>query len=754
MSIRVKAHLFLKKLFLTLSFIVAFASVARAQHEHPSLILTAEDVIEIRENLGNVPLFDKSLEKAIVEVESEIALGIDVPTPKHEAGGYTHERHKRNFLFMQKAGVLYQITSNDVYARYVRDMLLTYAAKYPTWGLHPSKKSYAPGKVFWQALNDANWLVYTSQAYDCIYNFLTKKERKFLEKELFYPFAKHISEDSPQFFNRIHNHSTWATAAVGMIGLVMKDQELINNALYGLKDKEELVSETAIDNDGGYIRTAGKLGFIANLESPFSPDGYLTEGPYYQRYAMYPFMAFAVSLFNATDDINLFEYKNQVLIKAVDALLQLSNQKGEFFPINDAQKGMSIYAREIIAAVSNAYYYGNKSSTLLSVAKAQNSVSLDSAGFAVALAIAKKMEQPFEKESLVFGDGSNGDEGGLAIIRSKNSELLFKFTAHGLSHGHYDKLSYMYYVNGNEMVQDYGLARFVNIEQKNGGGYLKENTTWAKQTIAHNTLTVDEQTQFGGVYKIASTHHPDILFKNIDKEEFQVVSAIEKNAYSGVSFQRTFFVISDAALSNPLVLDLVQVNADKEHLYDLPFYFIGQPMEHNIDFISEKQLSPLGSDDGYQHIWKVAEGQSRTKMTRFNWLNQNVFLTRTMLNDTADKHVLVQVGANDPDLNLRADPGLIVRRKAKNTTFIATIEAHGTYSPVSEFAVNARSEVDVIKAEIASDKYTVVSITLKSGKAFLFAVANNSKDTNKNHKLTLGTQTIIWKGPYYFKSIH
>ncbi len=36
-----------------------------------------------------------------------------------------------------------------------------------------------------------------------------------------------------------------------------------------------------------------KLGFLANIEEPFSPDGYYNEGPYYQRYAMYPFLIFA-----------------------------------------------------------------------------------------------------------------------------------------------------------------------------------------------------------------------------------------------------------------------------------------------------------------------------------------------------------------------------------------------------------------------------------------------------------------------------
>ena len=79
--------------------------------------------------------------------------------------------------------------------------------------------------------------------------------------------------------------------------------------------------------------------------------------------------------------------------------------------------------------------------------------------------------------------------------------MVFKYAAQGSSHGHYDKLSYSLYENGEEVIQDYGLARFVNIEQKGGGNYLKENKTWAKQTIAHNTVTQNETSHFKGNMK-------------------------------------------------------------------------------------------------------------------------------------------------------------------------------------------------------------------------------------------------------------
>ena len=141
-----------------------------AQSEgHPSLILTKAGVEKIRAELGTMPLFDATLARVRDEIDAEIELGIDTPIPKDFSGGYTHERHKRNFFVMQKAGALYQILDDEKYAVYVRDMLFQYEAMYPELPLHPQTRSYARGKLFWQCLNDANWLVYASQAYDAIY---------------------------------------------------------------------------------------------------------------------------------------------------------------------------------------------------------------------------------------------------------------------------------------------------------------------------------------------------------------------------------------------------------------------------------------------------------------------------------------------------------------------------------------------------------------------------------------------------------
>jgi hypothetical protein len=211
---------------------------------------------------------------------------------------------------------------------------------------------------------------------------------------------------------------------------------------------------------------------------------------------MYPYLVFAEALHNVKPELKIFDYKNGVLINSVNALLNLTDSDGKFFPLNDGQKGMSYYSRELVFSVDVAYAFGDKNPELLSIAEKQGAVTLDDAGLAVAKAVRDGKAKPFDKKSVAYTDGPNGDQGGIGILRSKgtngNLALVLKYTAQGSSHGHYDKLSYSYYEGGNEILQDYGLARYVNIEQKGGGNYLKESKTWAKQTIAHNTVVQNE----------------------------------------------------------------------------------------------------------------------------------------------------------------------------------------------------------------------------------------------------------------------
>ena len=718
---------------------------------HPKLILTKQGVNNIRKHLGNVPIFDKSLADTKAEIDAEIELGIIVPIPKDLSGGFTHERHKKNFVVLQKAGVLYQILNDEKYATYVKDMLFAYAKLYPTLPVHPQTRSYARGKLFWQCLNDSNWLVYSAQAYDCIYDWLSKEERDTLENDLFIPFAKFISEGNPQFFNRVHNHSTWGNVAVGMIALVMDNDELLENALNGLKTDN--LTTGMRDNDGGFIKVEGlRLGFFGNLDEPFSPDGYYNEGPYYQRYAMYPFLIFAEALHNVKPELKIFEYKDGVLLKGVDALLNLSDADGDFFPLNDGQKGMSYYTAALVSAVDIAYHFGGNNPELLSIAKKQDRVVLDDTGLAIALGIKEGLEKPFVKKSINLSDGKNGDEGGVGILRNESLELVYKYASHGSSHGHYDKLSFSLYENGNEVIQDYGLSRFVNIEQKGGGNYLKENKTWAKQTIAHNTLSINRENHFQGKFSIGSKHHSELYFYDDKNPNVQIVSATEVNAYPGTEMLRTFAIIKDEDFQRPFTIDLFKIKSDTKNQYDLPYYYLGHIMKTNFDQKSYDELNALGKKNGYQHLWKEASGKPTSDNTVFSWKNNNLFYTLTSTASNSDELILGRIGAHDPNYNLRKDPTFIVRRKnTQNTTFASVIESHGSYSAVSELALNAYSSISNLKIILDTDDYTAVSITTTKGTSKNLIISNKDNSKDKNHTIKINNKNFTWVGSYYYK---
>ena len=718
--------------------------------DHPKLILTAQGVKDIRAQLGSIPIFDKSLQAVKEEIDAEIASGIEVPIPKDYSGGYTHVRHKRNWVVLQKAGVLYQILDDEKYAKYVKDMLMEYEALYKTLPLHPKTRSYARGKLFWQCLNDSNWLVYVSQAYDCIYNYLTEEERHKLETNLFRPFADHISVDSPQFYQRVHNHSTWGNAAVGMIGLVMDDEELINRALYGIKDIK--VDPNAKDNDGGFINKDGKAGFLANIEEPFSPDGYYNEGPYYQRYAMYPFLIFAEGLHNVKPELKIFEYKEGVLLKSINALLNLSDADGDFFPLNDGQKGMSYYNNALVTAVDISYHFGEQDPGLLSIAEKQGSVLLDDSGLAVALGIKNGKVKPFEKRSINLSDGPDGKQGGVGILRLEDLELVFKYASQGSSHGHYDKLSYSLYEKGEEVIQDYGLARFVNIEQKGGGNYLKENTTWAKQTIAHNTVTQNETSHFNGKFEIGSQYHSDLHYFSSENNNVKVASAKENNAYPGTEMLRTMVIIKDEDFEKPYMLDIMRVTSATANQYDFPYYYFGQVLQTNFEYKTPETLKPLGANNGYEHLFVEGLAKANDGNSKFSWLNNNKFYTLTTITGSNDLLYFTRIGANDPEFNLRRDPALMLRRRnTNNTLFVSAIEAHGSYNPVTESAVNSNSSIEELKVVLDTVDYTAIEITNINGNTKLFITANRNASKEAKHNVTINDKNYEWSGSYYYQ---
>ena len=311
-----------------------------------------------------------------------------------------------------------------------------------------------------------------------------------------------------------------------------------------------------------------------------------------------------------------------------------------------------------------------------------------------------------------------------------------KYTSHGLAHGHYDKLGFLYYDNNTEIIRDYGAARFLNIEAKYGGRYLLENYSWGKTSIAHNTLTVDEICQFEGDYDKSSAHHPTAMLFSTANKNLKYMSAIDSDAYPGIEMYRTMALAEIPSLEHPLIIDVFKIKSDKAHQYDLPFYYNGQLMECDFETdIYTDKIEPLGIDDGYQHLWKKGKGKSKTGNAQFTWLINNRFYTLSMLTNAKTEIIFATIGANDPNFNLRNESAIILRQQnTANHLFVNVIEPHGEFNPIAEYTKGAESNIVSLKSN-QNGNWLIVEIELKEGHRWQLRIPDHTSDLNE--KITL-----------------
>ncbi|MCC5453180.1 heparinase II/III family protein [Rheinheimera sp. UJ51] len=709
----------------TLAFILPFA----VQAAHPNLVITPADVSEMRKAISKPGRFSKAYSDLKSQVDLHLAQPINVPVPKDGGGGFTHEQHKKNYQLMYNAGIIYQLSQDKTYANYVRDMLLAYAKLYPTLDVHPARKveSQNPGKLFWQSLNEAVWLVHTIQAYDFVHSALNAQDRKRIETKLLKPVALFLSEGQPSTFNKVHNHGTWATAGVGMAGYVMNEPEWVEKALYDLEK-------------------SGKGGFLKQLDELFSPQGYYNEGPYYQRYALLPFVTFAKAIENNQPQRKIFQYRDGIVLKAIDTTVQLSYD-GLFFPINDAIKSKGIDTIELVHGVALAYSL-TEAPGYLDIAKQQDQIILSGDGLKVAQALDKGLAEAYQFDSVAFGDGSDGKQGALVIMRSQlagDQAVLFKPAAQGLGHGHFDKLTWQFYDLGKEIVSDYGAARFLNVEAKFGGRYLPENESYAKQTVSHNTVVVDETSHFDGDVEVGNQHSPVLNY--FETSPFgSVTRAHIDTAYQGVQLKRTMALVNLPELKKSIVLDVFDVVAEKTHQLDLPLHYQGQLIDTNFDLsVSTQQLSALGTKNGYQHLWLKGRGLPKQGLAKVSWLNENGrFYTHTSLVNGQEEFLFTQIGANDPHFNLRNEQAFVRRvENSKQHQFISILEPHGEYNPSEEYTLDAESQLTKLGYS-QQDELLLVNITI-AGKSYLIAI-NQAAEGSVNQQFQYQHQSYVING--------
>ncbi|WP_168709194.1 heparinase II/III domain-containing protein [Halomonas borealis] len=668
-----------------------------------------------------------------------------------EAGGVEHTQHKQNYQRLHLASQLWLVTEHPDYLAFVRTLLLGYADIYATLPSHVSKDSNPPGRLFHQCLNESMWLLYACDAYRNVSAQLPEDERRVIEQHLFVPMVALIADHNADDFDVIHNHGIWSVAAAAFAGMVLNDRELISRALYG----------NAGDGVSG--------GFYAQLDRLFSPDGYYLEGPYYHRFALRPTILLAEALKqNAVDDV-IYDYRDGIIGKAVTCLYELSFEDGRFMAINDSSKTMGLTDEgAILGAMTLVGRYGQPD-----LPPALRAILLSPETplpyLATRLELARQLEgeeQPrAPRGSLFIADGADGKQGGIGVLRAatesgREAMAYLTFGQHGsdpnlhsaLDHGHFDGLHLGFYNGRHETLTDYGFSRWVNIEPKFGGRYTPENKSYAKQTVAHNTLVVDESSQHDLNTPRACDNHGTLVHAETSRTDVHGISARLNGYYEDVELQRSVLLLNLPDIAEPLLVDIQCADGGGEHRYDSPLHFSGQLMTATPHLTPLEAPRALGEANGYQHLWKMSESQSVDpgESASVTWLNDDTFSTAHLCASNPMRLAYGLIGASDPDNNLRNEPYLMARSTACRHVFVTVMETHGYFDESREISRDARPQVAEVTILASDEAHVIVRLTLDSGKAYRLATARRE---GGHHEVVVAGERHAWDGWFELSAV-
>lgn len=657
--------------------------------------------------------------------------GIRIPG-QGEAGSAEHNQHQRNSRLIEQAGLLWLIDHDALAAEFGIQLLLGYARCYSELPFHPQKNTNPPGKLFHQLLNEHMWLLYAALGYGYLREALTERQRQTIETELFQPMLTLFTVTYAHDFDRIHNHGIWAVAAVGICGIVLRQPRYTAMAVHGVAGD---------DRHGG---------LLAQIDRLFSPSGYYLEGPYYHRFALRPLYLFAEALYQHCPQLNIYQYGGQKIRLTTEALLQMAYPNGRFPALNDASRSMDIHDEGMLVATQlYRLRYGQHPLVEFHYQQQHRRWLYPSAPMST------NTITPVV-ESLTLCEGECGEAGGQGILRARAPDgsviqVVFNYGQHGMGHGHFDTLGITLFAQGREVLRDYGFARWLNVETKFGGRYLPENLSYARQTVAHNAVTVDGVSQNQADAKRADTVHGEahgfIPHRELaDGGRFSAVSARALQHYPGVAMQRTLLLLTLADGLMPLLVDLYRLSSDEPHQYDYTLQYQGQMVDIGLPCQVADSWSPLGKTAGYQHVLATASGEVQHPFS-LTWLQGQHFNSWHCAAQQGEL-LFTRVGGDDPHMNLRCESGLLLRqRETQNALFASVFETHGFFDEASEQCHGAQDR-QVQRITVLGDDEQGSVVELCIGPQRWHVMVNNqaAQGPEALHQLCAGGQTFTWQG--------
>ena len=448
----------------------------------------------------------------VCPVDKEVFKG-DPATPSRDYDGCSISGvHSEWSQAVRNLGVVYQVTGDKRYAAKAREILLAYASAYGSYPLHNAsgEPKTGGGKRGAGSLDESTWLIPICQGADLVWDTLSDGDRRAVADKLLLAAVKEVILPNKM---GIGNIQCWKNSAVGLVGLLLGDTDLIHEA---------------IENPD--------RGYRVQMAKGVTADGGWWEGAWgYHFYTMSALRPLTEAARNCGIDLYGPEFK-----RMFDAPLRFATPNMKLPAFSDSSEQDLVGSRGFYE-LGYARYHDPAYLTFLSRGDRTSDYAL-------------WFGEP-DLPPKAPGEGrksANYPVSGYAILtRGKGEDatwLCLKYGPYGGGHAHPDKLSFILYSRGQVIAIDPGYALYG----------LAVQWKWFRTTLAHNTLVVDEESQEKVDGKLIS-------FGSKDGVDHIVADA--GAIYEGVRFVRT------AALLDPNLIVIVdQVTSDKDRVLDIAYH--------------------------------------------------------------------------------------------------------------------------------------------------------------------------------------
>jgi hypothetical protein len=261
-----------------------------------------------------------------------------------------------------------------------------------------------------------------------------------------------------------------------------------------------------------------------------------------------------------------------------------------------------------------------------------------------------RTDSPDDKAQTIEFKSVLKEGAGHAILQSEGkkgrSSAVMTFGPFGGFHGHFDKLSFVYFGTDRELGYDPGRARSQAYR-------LPVHRNWYRATTSHNTVLVDRKSQEGVAGKIE-------LF--VTSPELSAASGYVDTAYEGIMHRRLLVLRPDFLI----VADVLTSNDDQEHTFDWMYYNLG---ENIISNAAEKE-SEVPEGQGFEYIQDVRAGTTDKIIKATVDLGED--RVEITVNGEADSKVMTGTGVGESIMH--RVPLIFVTRRGSEARFATAIE--------------------------------------------------------------------------------